>query len=54
MAVLAFCKLVGEYLRENMAEVLLYIFGDYGISGRTGYFIANNATLNDAYIDLVL
>jgi hypothetical protein len=53
-AVLALRELVGEHLGENMADVLLHIFGDYGISGRIGYFMADNATSNDACIDLVL
>lgn len=53
-AVLALRELVCEHLGENMADVLLHIFGDYGISGRIGYFMADNATSNDACIDLVL
>ncbi|KAL6411754.1 HAT domain-containing protein [Ilyonectria robusta] len=53
-AVLALRELVGEHLGENMADVLLHIFGDYGISSRIGYFMADNATSNDACIELVL
>ncbi|KAL6406438.1 HAT domain-containing protein [Ilyonectria robusta] len=53
-AVLALCKLVGEHSKENIADALLYIFGDYGISSRISYFMADNTTLNDAYINLVL
>jgi hypothetical protein len=52
--VLAFRELTGEHSGENMADILLYIFNDYKISGRIGYFIANNASLNDTCIDLVL
>jgi hypothetical protein len=47
-------ELVGEHSGENMADVLLHIFDDYGISGRIGYFMADNASSNDACIDLVL
>ncbi|KJZ71689.1 hypothetical protein HIM_08927 [Hirsutella minnesotensis 3608] len=53
-AVLALRELVGEYSGENMAEVLLHIFDDYGIKGRIGYFMADNASSNDSCIDLVL
>ncbi|KAG7413394.1 putative AC transposase [Fusarium oxysporum f. sp. raphani] len=52
--VLALRELVGEHSGENMADVLLHIFDDYGISGRIGYFMADNASSNDACIDLVL
>jgi len=37
-----------------MVDVLLHIFGNYSISGRTGYFMANNITLNNACINLIL
>jgi hypothetical protein len=53
-AVLALRELVGEHSGENMADVLLHIFNDYGISGRIGYFMADNASSNDTCIDLVL
>ncbi|OBS15084.1 hypothetical protein FPOA_14096 [Fusarium poae] len=52
--VLALRELVGEHSGENMADVLLHIFDDYGISGRIGYFMADNASSNDACIDLAL
>jgi hypothetical protein len=52
--VLALRELVGEHSGENMADVLLHIFDDYGISDRIGYFMADNASSNDACIDLVL
>jgi hypothetical protein len=53
-AVLALRDLVGEHSGENMADVLLHIFNDYKISGRIGYFMADNASSNDTCIDLVL
>jgi len=37
-----------------MADVLLHIFDDYKISGRIGYFMADNASSNDTCVDLVL
>ncbi|OBS15714.1 hypothetical protein FPOA_13497 [Fusarium poae] len=43
--VLALRELVGEHSGENMADVLLHIFDDYGISGRIGYFMADNARI---------
>ena len=53
-AVLGLRELLGEHSGENMADVLLHIFKDYNISGRIGYFMADNATSNDNCIDLVL
>lgn len=53
-AVLALREVVGEHSGENMADVLLHIFHDYKISGRIGYFMADNASSNDTCIDLVL
>lgn len=53
-AVLGLRELMGEHSGENMAEVLLQIFKDYKISGRIGYFMADNATSNDTCIDAVL
>ena len=37
-----------------MAAVLLKIFKDYGISGNIGYFMADNAELNDTCIKAIL
>jgi len=53
-AVLGLRELMGEHSGENMAEVLLQIFKDYKISGRIGYFMADNASSNDTCIDAVL
>lgn len=52
--VLALREVEGEHSGENMADVLLKTFDDYGISERIGYFMADNATSNDTYIDAVL
>jgi hypothetical protein len=53
-AVLGLRELEGEHSGENMAEVLLQTFKDYKISGRIGYFMADNATSNDTCIEAVL
>ena len=53
-AVLGLREVIGEHSGENMAEVLLQIFKDYRISGRIGYFMADNATSNDNCIDTLL
>ena len=37
-----------------MAGVLIDIFRDYRIAGNIRYFIANNAELNNIYIDIIL
>ena len=45
---------MGKYISENIAGVLIDLFRDYGIAGNIRYFIANNADLNDTYINIVL
>jgi hypothetical protein len=52
--VLALRRLQGAHSGENMAEVLLQIFREYGISRRIGFFIGDNAESNDTCIDTVL
>ena len=37
-----------------MVGVFIDLFYNYGIVGNIGYFIANNAELNNMYIDAVL
>ncbi len=53
-AVLGLHEVVGEYSSENMAAVLLEIFKDYRISNNIRYFMADNAELNDMYIEAIL
>ena len=36
-----------------MAGVFINLFRNYGIAGNIRYFIANNAELNDIYIDVI-
>ena len=37
-----------------MAGVLIDLFRDYRIAGNIGYFIADNAELNNIYINAIL
>jgi len=47
-------EIIGKHTGENMAGVLIDLFRDYGIAGNIGYFMANNAELNDTCIDAIL
>ena len=37
-----------------MVAVLIALFKDYRIVGNLGYFIANNADINNTYINAIL
>ena len=52
--ILKLCEVIGEHTSKNIAAVLLKVFKDYKISNNIGYFIANNADLNDTYINAIL
>jgi len=52
--ILGLRKIIGEHTGENMAGVLIDLFRDYRIVGNIGYFIADNAELNDMCIDAIL
>ena len=52
--VLRLHEIIGKHTSENIADVLIDLFYDYGIAGNIGYFIANNAELNDIYINAIL
>ncbi len=52
--VLALREVEGEHSGENIADVLLQVIKDYKITGRIGYFIADNASTNDTCINAVL
>ena len=54
IAILGLCKLIGEHLGKNMADILLQIFKDYKINRQIRYFMANNASSNDTYINTIL
>jgi len=48
------CKIIDKYTSENIAGVLIDLFRDYRIAGNIRYFMADNAELNDIYIDVIL
>ena len=47
-------KIINKYTSKNITGVLIDLFYDYKIAGNIGYFIANNAELNNIYINIVL
>ena len=51
---IALRSLDGEHSRENMAALLLKVFREYKIGGYIGFFILDNASANNTYVDLVL
>ena len=51
--VLGLREVHGEHTSKNMAAVLITLFKDYRIAGNLGYFIANNADINNTYINAV-
>ena len=48
------CEIIGKHTSENIVGVLIDLFRDYRIVGNIEYFIANNAELNNIYIDIIL
>jgi len=52
--VLGLREIIGEHTGKNMAGVLIDLFRDYGIAGNIGYFIADNAELNNTCIKAIL
>ena len=46
-------EIIGEYTSKNIAGVLIDLFSDYRIAGNIGYFMANNAKLNNIYIGII-
>ena len=46
--------LKGPYFRENIAEAIIAIIKTYKIIGKIGYFILNNAGLNNTYISTII
>ena len=52
--ILRLCEIIGKYTSKNIVGVFIDLFRDYKIIGNIGYFIANNAELNNIYINIVL
>lgn len=50
---LAMKELQGVHSGENQATILLQVLGDYGIIGRLGYFVMDNAHSNDTLINII-
>ena len=46
--------LKGPYFRENIAEAIIAIIKTYKIISKIGYFILNNAGLNNTYISTII
>ena len=53
-AVLALREVEGEHSGENIGDVLLQVIKDYKITDRVGYFMSDNASVNDVCVDFVL
>ena len=47
-------KIIGEYISKNIAGVLIDLFYNYRIAGNIRYFIADNAELNNIYINIII
>jgi hypothetical protein len=47
-------EVLSEHSGENIAVVLIALFKEYEIAGNISYFIADNAELNNKYINAVL
>ena len=52
--VLGLYKVISKHSSKNIVAVLLKIFKDYRINGNIGYFIADNAKLNNTCIKAIL
>ena len=48
-------RLWGDHSGENMAEAVLEVIRDYGLTGdKIGWFVLDNATSNDTYVAEIL
>jgi len=46
-------RLQGQHTAENLSSVVLAVIQDYGLQQRIGYFMLDNATVNDKCVDLL-
>ena len=46
--------LKGPYSGENITETIVAVVKTYKISGKIGYFVLNNARLNNTYISTII
>ena len=51
---LKLCRLKSPYFKENIAEAIITVVKTYEIIGKIGYFILNNAGLNNTYISAII
>jgi len=51
---LRLCYLKGPHSRENIAETIVAVIKTYEISSKIGYFVLNNAGLNNIYISAII
>ena len=47
-------RLKNPYFKENIAEAIITIIKTYKIISKIGYFVLNNAGLNDTYISTII
>ena len=51
---LALRNVEGKYSGENMAAIVLKVIKEYGISCQIRYFMLDNVTANDTYVNYIL
>ena len=51
---LRLCRLKGLYFKENIAEAIIAIIKTYKIINKIGYFVLDNARLNNTYISAII
>ena len=51
---LGLCCLKGPYSKENITEAIITVIKTYKIISKIGYFILNNARLNNTYISTII
>jgi len=47
-------RLYGDHSRKNQVALLLEILNNYKLNNLLGYFVSDNTTINDGYIDSYL
>ena len=51
---LGLCRFKGHYSEENIVEAIVAVIKTYKIINKIGYFVLNNAGLNDTYISTII
>ena len=47
-------RLKGPYSRENITEAIVAVVEIYEIISKIGYFVLDNAGLNDTYVSAII